>query len=349
MRKRMLAVVMTVLLCFTLLVNVSANDAGSIVVNGSVVELTRNPVVIDGKKMIPIRSVAEAMQCEVSWDSETQSTLISNGQVSVSLRMDHVDMKVVRNGVESTVMMDIPPILIDNSTYLPLRVVVETLGGSVYWDSDSDVTYVEYPAQEEQHTEYAGSAHNPDAHTFYFQNEARFSLPYNGSGYCWVCSYAMVLTDVMGYAITPVDVANVNISNGANGNYCYHAQIVSAFGAKFVPAVDTASPYYKGYDIYFGLTYLNTPDEQSAINALKEALDRNPAGVLVRFEGFSPHTIVATGYQGNTIYFNEPMPYGYGYSETSIYQNVTFDQTHPGGYCGFGLKDMTAIQAIAQQ
>jgi len=350
MRKRILAVVIAVLCCLSLVMGVAASDGSYIVVNGNAVELSRAPVTIGGRKMVPIRAVAEAMRCEVGWDAELQAAIISNGEVSLSLRIDHVDMKVTDANGEYTVMMDVPPILIDGTTYLPLRVVVEALGGSVYWDGDSGVTYIDYPAKTEEVAEETfTSNHNPSAHTFYFQNEARFNLPYNGSGYCWVCSYAMVLTDVMGYPITPVDVAAVNSSNGANGNYCYHAQIVSTFGAKFVPAVDPSSPYYRDYNVWFGLTYLNTPDEQSAINALKEALDRNPAGVLVRFEGFSPHTIVAIGYEGNTIYFNEPMPCGYGYSESSIYQSVTFDQTHPGGYCGFGLKDMTAIQAIARQ
>ncbi len=349
MRKRILAVVITVVSCLSLMMSVAASDDVHVVVNGEAVIFSKAPVMIDDRLLVPIRTVAEAMDCEIGWDAEIQGVKISNEIVSLTLRIDHADMKIANDAGESTVLMDVAPILIDDTTYLPLRTVAEALGGVVTWENG--VTYINDARREaEMQVTYAEPEYQPSKdgeHTFYFQNEARFNLPVNGSGYCWVCSYAMVLSDVMGYAITPVDVAAVNSAQGANGNYCYHAQIVEAFGAKFIPALDSSSVYYKGYEPYFGITYLNTPDEQSAINALKEALDRNPAGVMVRFEAVSPHTIVATGYEGNTIYFNEPMPYGYGYSESSIYEHVPFDQTHPGGYCGLGLKDMDFIQAIA--
>ncbi len=347
MRKRILAVLIAALCCMSVMTAVSASDGIHVVVNGRSIDFAKAPVMIDDRMLVPIRTVAEAMECEVGWDAETQGVLIANETANLTLRIDHADMKVVNSAGESAVLLDVAPILIDDTTYLPLRMVAEALGGDVIWDNGT--TYINYDVKDELEVTYVEPVHNADEHTFYFQNEARFHLPGGGAGYCWVCSYAMVLSDVMGYPITPVDVAAVNLEYSSSGAYCYHYQIVSRFGAKFVPAVDTASPYYKGYDQYFGATYLNLPDEQSAINALKEALDRNPAGILVRFEAVSPHTMVAIGYEGNTIYFNETIPYGSGYSDTSIYRNITFDQTFPGGYCGLGLKDLTSIQAIVPQ
>ncbi len=347
MRKRIWAVLIAALCCMSMMTSVAANVGIHVVVNGRAIDFAKAPVMIDDRMLVPIRMVAEAMECEVGWDAETQGVLISNDTSNLTLRIDHADMKVANNSGESVVLLDVAPILIEDTTYLPLRMVVEALGGNVLWDNGT--TYIDYTVADELEVNYVEPVHNPDEHTFYFQNEARFNLPESGAGYCWVCSYAMVLSDVMGYPITPVDVAAVNLEYSSSGAYCYHYQIVSKFGAKFVPAVDTASPYYAGYDQYFGATYLNLPDEQAAVNALKEALDRNPAGILVRFEAVSPHTMVAIGYEGNTIYFNETIPYGNGYSDTSIYRNIPFDQTFPGGYCGLGLKDLTSIQAIVSQ
>lgn len=347
MRKRILAVLIAALCCVSVMTGVAASNGMHVVVNGRAIQFAKTPVMIDDRMLVPIRTVAEAMECNVGWDADIQGVLISNETASLTLRIDHADMKVVNGTGESVILLDVAPILIEDTTYLPLRMVAENLGGNVTWENGT--TYIDYSVKDELEVTYEEPVHKADGHTFYFQNEARFNLPDSGAGYCWVCSYAMVLSDVMGYPITPVDVAAVNLEYSNSGAYCYHYQIVSKFGAKFVPAVDTASPYYQGYDQYFGATYLNLPDEQSAINALKEALDRNPAGILVRFEAVSPHTMVAIGYEGNTIYFNETIPYGGAYSDTSIYQNITFDQTFPGGSCGLGLKDLTSIQAIVAQ
>lgn len=350
MRKRILTVMIAVLCCLSAVMGVAAENEIHVVINGQKVEFSRAPVMIDNRMLVPIRTVAEAMECQVGWDAQTQSVLISNDRASLRLRIDYDVMWVGPAGEEASVQLDIAPILIEDTTYLPLRKVVEALGGSVVWDDTCSTIFIAYPSLEEGLSVQAVQTGSLGGnHTFYFQNEARFALPDSGSGYCWVCSYAMVLSDVMGRAITPVDVANVNLRYSESGAYCYHAQIVSEFGAKFVPALDSSSPYYNGYDVYFGATYLKLTDEQSAVNALKEALDRNPAGILVRFEAVSPHTLVAIGYEGNTIYFNETIPYGSGYSDTSIYQNIPFSQTFPGGYCGLGLKDLTSIQAIAAQ
>lgn len=349
MRKRILTVMIAVLCCLSAGVSVWASNEIHVVINGQAVAFSRSPVMIDDRMLVPIRTVAEAMNCQVGWDAETQAVLISNEAAVLRLRIDHVNMKVQNSAGEFSMQLDVAPILIEDTTYLPLRMVVEALGGSVVWDDTCSTIFIAHPSVDEEIAGPAVMNGVSGEHTFFFQNEARFALPDNGSGYCWVCSYAMVLSDVMGREITPVDVAQVNLRYSGSGAYCYHAQIVENFGAKFVPAVDASSQYYNGYDMYFGATYLNLPDEQSAVNALKEALDRNPAGILVRFEAVSPHTLVAIGYEGNTIYFNETIPYGAGYSDTSIYQNIPFSQTFPGGYCGLGLKDLTSIQAIAAQ
>lgn len=349
MRKKLLTVILAVLCCLSAVYSVAAGDEIHVVVDRQAVAFSREPVMIDNRMLVPIRTVAEAMACQVGWDAQSQSVIISNEKARLRLRIDYDLMWVDRGAGEASVQLDIAPILIEDTTYLPLRKVVEALDGSVVWDSTCNTIFISSKIEEEIQEEHTAGFSAAGSHTFYFQNEARWSFPDNGSGYCWVCSYAMVLSDVMGRAITPSDVAAVNLRYSGSGNYCYHAQIVSEFGAKFVPALEESSPYFKSYEGYFGATYLNTPDEQSAVNALKEALDRNPAGILVRFESVSPHTMVAIGYEGNTIFFNETIPYGGGYSTTSIYQNIPFSQTFPGGYCGLGLKDLTSIQAIAAQ
>ena len=171
---------------------------------------------------------------------------------------------------------------------------------------------------------------------YYYQSQPDMELENNGKGYCWVCSYAMLLSNVTGVKVTPIDVANVNIMNGFSGNFMFHSAIVDKYGCEFVPALPEGSPYLVSYnEKQRGDTVILTDSDASVIAALKQALDLHPAGVLVRFDGF-PHTMLAVGYEGDTIYYNEP---GLANAE-----HVTFSQTCLSKY---KLTDITFIQAIA--
>lgn len=182
---------------------------------------------------------------------------------------------------------------------------------------------------------------------YYFQNQDEFQLPSHGSGYCWTCSYAMLITNITGYKVTPSDIAAINSANGASGAHCYHSQIASKYNLKFVSALPTDSPYYGGRDSGSGGTFINNPgkDRAVAIAALKQTLDLHPEGVLVRYAQF-PHTMVAVGYEGDTILFNDPAPTSSStYASTGRYHCVPFEKTCIPSR-GISLQDITFIQAM---
>ena len=157
----------------------------------------------------------------------------------------------------------------------------------------------------------------------------------------------MLISNVTGLRITPTDVAAINMSKSGKGEYCYHSEIVSQLGVKFVSALSESSPYYGGRDGNSGGTYIENPDKDDSVAraALKEALQLHPEGVMVRYSGF-PHTIVAVAYEGDLILFNDPAPSGSGtYSDTGRYQGIPFSDTCVAGK-GFALSDLTFIQAL---
>ena len=182
--------------------------------------------------------------------------------------------------------------------------------------------------------------------TYYFQNQAEFALPNFGSGYCWTTSYAMLISNAKGERITPVDVANVNISSGYNGEYCYHSKIAQSFDVRFVNALPSGSLYYAGREDTSGGTYISNPLKQDDVvrSALREALTLHPEGVMVRYAAY-PHTMVAVAFDGDIILFNDPAAPGGSYSEVGNYHAVPFNQTCVGAR-GFKLSDITFIQAI---
>lgn len=190
----------------------------------------------------------------------------------------------------------------------------------------------------------------PDGTIYYFQNQQDFQLPGYGSGYCWVCSYAMLLTAVTGNQVLPNDVAAVNLEHTSQGNYCYHSQIAERFNVSFVPALSKDSVFYSGMDSVSGGTFIKNPDKEDkvAIAAIKQALLKHPEGVLVRYAAF-PHTMVAIGFTDDVIYFNDPAPTSSSsYSSSGKYQGVPFERTCVAAK-GFKISDLTFIQAVEEK
>lgn len=355
MRNRILSVVsvlsvLVLLLCVSSSAFASGDDI-SVMLNGRQISFDSAPVVVDNVIMVEVRPLAKALGLDVKWTQNTQSVKLTNSKTSIILKVDYeammvTDMTDSEDSDYESVSLPVSPMVIDGSTFVPVRSVAESLDIDIFWDSeDSSVKLsrngYEYDSEDDDYTSYVGDS----GHTFYFQNQSDWNLPGYGSGYCWTVSYAMLISDVTGTVVTPVDVADVNKRKSGNGSYCYHWDIINKFGVEFIPALDVNSPYYGGRDSNSGGTRVDCDNEYEAVEALKEALDRNPAGVMVRYAAY-PHTMVAVGYEGDTILFNEPMQTSRSYMDESPKENVPFEETCVGKR-GIDIEDITFIQALA--
>ncbi len=335
-----------------------ASSGTPVLLNGKRINFDNAPVMIDGVMMVEVRPFAEALGFNVKWTQNTQSVKLTNSNTGAVLKIGYDIMTVSDlTGSEdlSQYQLSVAPMAVGGSVFVPLRSVAEALGIKVGWDSISSsvqlskngYVYVSaaYSAVPAPTRAVSSSLSRGGSHTFYFQNQADWNLPSYGSGYCWTVCYAMLITDVTGRTVTPVDVAEVNKSAGGSGSYCSHWDIADAFGVEFVSALDTSSPYYGGRDSNSGGTRLSCSGEYETVQALKEAIDRNPVGVMVRYSDY-PHTMVAVGYEGDTILFNEPMQISRSYESYSPKENIPFEETCVAQR-GYDIEDLSYIQALA--
>ncbi|NLY08274.1 MAG: copper amine oxidase N-terminal domain-containing protein [Tissierellia bacterium] len=103
-----------------------------IVGSGSSLNETRftvDPVIENGRTLVPLRQVANALGYEVRWDAPNKKiTLIGHNlqEEDVTLVMKIGQNEAIING--RTVTMDVPPKIIQNSTMIPIRFVSEAMG-----------------------------------------------------------------------------------------------------------------------------------------------------------------------------------------------------------------------------
>lgn len=93
------------------------------------------PVLLEGRMMLPIRYVAEPLYVQLHWDEKTKRIWLLSARGTIELRVGWNKAKI--NGEEVYIAADNPqvtPVVIDGRTMLPMRFIVENLGGTVHWD-----------------------------------------------------------------------------------------------------------------------------------------------------------------------------------------------------------------------
>ncbi len=347
--KRLLAVFIVIL--FTLSSAVTFANADTLVniaVNGNLIYFTNTPFIRNGVTYVDAKALCDKLSLSYVSYTPHDSIVISSARASLCLSplAEYATVSDLSGSNDAEFIfrkMTAPAFYEGNTLYVAARDIASVFGYSLSYNSATATVYFGYAPE----IISAETSQRISELSYYFQNQTEFNLPSFGSGYCWTCSYAMLITNATGKRITPNDVAAVNMSKGANGNYCYHSDIVRTFGVKFVSALSETSPYYAGRDGVSGGTYINNPakDDNVVRAALREALTLHPEGVLVRYAAF-PHTMVAVASEGEIILFNDPAPSkSNAYSDTGRYQGVPFSKTCVGAK-GFKLSDITFIQAI---
>ncbi len=93
---------------------------------------------VGGRTMVPLRAIFESLTAEVKWEQKTQTITAIKGSTTVILRINDVNATV--NNKAFT--LDVPPMLIDESTFVPVRFVSESLGAEVLFDAARQVVNV---------------------------------------------------------------------------------------------------------------------------------------------------------------------------------------------------------------
>lgn len=98
------------------------------------------PLILNGRTILPIRAVIEALGGTVDWIGAEQKVTVTLKDKKVELWIGNKTIRV--NGVSKT--MDVVPQIIKGRTMLPVRFVAENLGAGVQWDGTTQEAYINY-------------------------------------------------------------------------------------------------------------------------------------------------------------------------------------------------------------
>ncbi len=104
----------------------------NIVANNQTITNDVTPVIVEGRTLVPVRIVTELLGGTAHWDEESRTvTLKIDGKVLTLV----IGEEIPGYGTSATI--------INNRTYVPIRWIIENLGGHVTWIADTQQIVIE--------------------------------------------------------------------------------------------------------------------------------------------------------------------------------------------------------------
>lgn len=108
-------------------------------VDGQALKLDQPPVIQDGRTLVPLRAIFEALGARVQWDAESQSVTAEKRFTDISLVIGH--NKLFINGDEKA--LDVPAQIIEGRTMVPVRAISEAFGAKVDWNASTGTVTID--------------------------------------------------------------------------------------------------------------------------------------------------------------------------------------------------------------
>ena len=125
-----------------------AKEDGEITVKIDGVEVVfpdQKPILHNDRTMVPMRAIFEALGADVAWDNDTNTAMAKRGDIYILIQIDNT--KLVKNN--ETVELDVPAMLVNDRTLVPVRAISEAFECKVDWvDETLEVLVTTTPAEE---------------------------------------------------------------------------------------------------------------------------------------------------------------------------------------------------------
>lgn len=128
---------------------VAAGENVRVVLNETELSFDVLPQIMDGRTLVPLRTVFESLGCDVYWSGEFEVIIVVKNDIKLVMQIGFADFyKFTGNDFDWFIQQmsegnfvdvekyqfDIPPQIVDNRTLVPIRFLCEAMGVTVSWD-----------------------------------------------------------------------------------------------------------------------------------------------------------------------------------------------------------------------
>ncbi|PWK09699.1 stalk domain-containing protein [Tumebacillus permanentifrigoris] len=123
----------------TLSVHAATPDAIGLTINNKIVHFETMPLQQNGRVLVPLRAISEAIGATVEWDAKTQTATITRDHDKIAMTLG----STTAHKNDQAVTLDVPPQLIDDATMIPVRFLIEGLGLQAKWDETTKTVSID--------------------------------------------------------------------------------------------------------------------------------------------------------------------------------------------------------------
>jgi len=136
-KKALITIISLILISLTLPIKLHANEIGVTIDAQQVIFVDQPPIIANGRTLVPLRDVFEALGFYVEWNPDTQQvSLTSDIVIIITIGSNEFSA----NGITHT--LDVPAQIIGGTTMLPIRHVLESVGYYVDWDAAANMVII---------------------------------------------------------------------------------------------------------------------------------------------------------------------------------------------------------------
>lgn len=124
-----------ILVLFMLASSIGAVD---LYVDSTLLETDTPAQLVNGRTLVPLRAIFDALGAEVTWDASTWTAYGVKDDTHVSIQINNPVAYVNKQAIS----LDVPAQMINNRTMVPARFISESLGAKVYWDPSTSTVRI---------------------------------------------------------------------------------------------------------------------------------------------------------------------------------------------------------------
>ena len=115
-----------------------SDSSVNVYVNGKRLQVDQPAIVKNGRTLVPLRAIFEALGAQIQWDAQNQMITAERDNTLIQLPLNST-VAVVKG---TSVTLDVPAESINYRTMVPVRFVSEALDAHVAWDGGTSSVFV---------------------------------------------------------------------------------------------------------------------------------------------------------------------------------------------------------------
>lgn len=122
---------------------VLANSDIRLWMKGEIIKSDVAPYISEDRTMVPIRVISENLGKVVTWNNDDKKVTIKDEKGNeFSLVINEKFMEDISSNVYRKIELDVPAVIKDDRTFVPIRAIAEAFGEKVHWDNDKRVVVI---------------------------------------------------------------------------------------------------------------------------------------------------------------------------------------------------------------